>query len=375
LVGCSLAGEDHRPDRADERSGIAAASSEPIPSASAAAPPPPADELVLVAGGDVSFGRALGDALLADPAYDFFGSTAAMLAGADVRFVNLESQLSDQGGRTVHPDNRLVFVGPPSGADALGRGRIDVVSLANNHAWDFGKPAFLETLAHLERVGVGYVGAGRTRDRAYEPVIIERSGFRLAFLAVTDIWNQGSLAAHEASAHVAQAERETLVEAVRSLRASNRADAIVVSYHGGEEYFDTPLQGQRDILRAAIAAGADVVLGHHPHVVQGIEWRGGRPIFYSLGNYLMRMTSSEPMTGLGFLARLRFRRGAEPRAEVCPYRIVGIDAVPVIAMDDAAVHERVFRRHLESISRAFGGIELGPTGEDGCARIDPGRGR
>jgi poly-gamma-glutamate synthesis protein (capsule biosynthesis protein) len=271
----------------------------------------------------------------------------------------------------VHPDNRLVFTGPPAGADALARGRIDVVSLANNHAWDFGKPAFLETLAHLERVGVSYAGAGRTRERAYEPVIIERAGFRLAFLAVTDIWNQGSLDAHEASAHVARAQLASLVEAVRALRAGERADAIVVSYHGGEEYLDTPLQRQRDLLRAAIDAGADAVVGHHPHVVQGVEWRRGRPIFYSLGNYLMRMTSSEPMTGLGFLARIRFRRDAEPEAEACPYRIVGIDAFPIAAMGDAEVHARVFDRHLESISRGLGGVDVGAIGAGGCGRIGP----
>jgi poly-gamma-glutamate capsule biosynthesis protein CapA/YwtB (metallophosphatase superfamily) len=372
LAGCALAGEERHSERSAELVDAAApASTQTVASVRAAEPARAADEIVLLAGGDVSFGRALGDTLLADPTYDFFAPTAAMLDAADVRFVNLESQLSDQGGRTVHPDNRLIFTGPPSGADALARGRVDLVSLANNHAWDFGKAAFLETLEHLERAGVGYVGAGRTRDRAYGPVIIDRAGFRLAFLAVTDIWNQGSLAAHEASEHVAQAKHETLVEAVRLLRASNRADAIVVSYHGGEEYFDAPLQRQRDLLRATIDAGADAVLGHHPHVVQGVEWRGGRPIFYSLGNYLMRMTSSEPMTGLGFLARLRFERGAAPEVEACPYRIVGIDAIPVAAMGDAKVHERMFARHIDSISRAFGGVEVGPIGGGGCARMGP----
>jgi poly-gamma-glutamate synthesis protein (capsule biosynthesis protein) len=187
LVGCAPS-DDGRPlgettSPETEPVGTSAASTVPIA--------PPAGELVFVAAGDVSFGRALGDMLLADPAYDFFAPTETILRAADVRFVNLESQLSDQNGRTVHPDNRLVFTGPPAGADALARGRIDVVSFANNHAWDFGKPAFLETRAHLERVGVDYAGAGRTRERAYSPVIVERAGFRLALLAVTDIWKQG----------------------------------------------------------------------------------------------------------------------------------------------------------------------------------------
>ncbi len=102
--------------------------------------------LVFVAGGDLNFGRECGQAILSDPKYDPFASIAPLWESADFRFANLESQLSDQGGETQSPRNRLIFTGPPGGAGVLASARVDLVSTANNHAWDYGKAAFFETL-------------------------------------------------------------------------------------------------------------------------------------------------------------------------------------------------------------------------------------
>ncbi|MFT3765987.1 MAG: CapA family protein [Minicystis sp.] len=340
-------------------------------SASAAAPEPRARESVtLIAGGDVSFGRLVGRMLIERPDIDFFASLHPWLDGADLRFANLEGPISDQHGETQKPGQSLVFTGPPEAAKALARARFTVVSTANNHAWDYGEPALRETIALLDAAGVGHVGTGESREASRKPEIVAVDGFRVAVLAVTDIWNQGPLEKHAAEPLVARADPEALVSAVRALREGGEADAIVVSYHGGEEYRDTPIPRAATMLRAAIDAGADVVVGHHPHVIQGVEWYRGKPILYSLGNLLMRMNRDQPWTELGYLARLELRRGGAAKVWACPYRIYGVEVLPLAGERYREVYEKRFYDHLAAISAPFGGVAVGPPGADGCARIE-----
>jgi hypothetical protein len=173
VVSCALVACQSKPTPVESTDAARTASA--VASASAPLPlPPPAAEkkktkLVLLAGGDVALGRGLGQRILKKPELDPFAGIAPLLKTADVRFVNLECQLSDQGGRTIHPQNHLVFTGPPGGADVLQRAGIDIVSVANNHLWDFGKQAFFETLHNLERVNVKYVGAREEPNQAYQP--------------------------------------------------------------------------------------------------------------------------------------------------------------------------------------------------------------
>jgi poly-gamma-glutamate capsule biosynthesis protein CapA/YwtB (metallophosphatase superfamily) len=327
---------------------------------------------VLVAGGDVELGRFNGKRILREPGHDPLSPLARVLGSGDVRFVNLESQLSEQGGETMSPRNNLVFTGPPRGAEVLARAGIDVVSTANNHAWDYGKRALLETLDNLDRAGVLHAGTGTDLARACAPAIVERAGLRVAFLAATDVWNQGPLSAHEGSAFVAGADEARLVGAVAALKKGGPggAELVAVSYHGGEQYQDAPSARARRLHRALIDAGADVVIGHHPHVMQGVEWYRGRPILYSLGNLLMAMHSDHPWTGMSFLARLRLRPGQRPELEVCPYRILGHD--PRALIDDPARGALFssFSAHLQQISAGLGGLRVGALGDDGCAPVE-----
>ncbi|MCK6592866.1 MAG: CapA family protein [Polyangiaceae bacterium] len=326
------------------------------------------DEFTLIAGGDVCFGREVGQRLLQDPAYDPFAAVAPLFSRADMRFVNLESQLSDQGGETQSKLHPLVFTGPPAGADALARAGIQIVSTANNHMWDYGERAFFETLANLRRAGVAYAGAGHHHGQTYSPVILTIKGFRIAVLAVTDIWNQGSLARHPARPYVAGADENALAVTARRLRARGEADVILVSYHGGVEYMAQPLPGTRALARRVVDYGADLFLGHHPHVIQGIELRHGKAIFYSLGNFLMNVNEEYPETGIGMVARVRFRRGEAPIHEICPVKSGGLSAAP-LAGDSA---REAFRESIRRVSARFPHApEIGAFGDDGCAPLLP----
>lgn len=344
----------------------------PSASASAAArPPAPKEPLVLLGGGDVSYGRLQGQMLLDDPAHDFYARVSGWFRAADVRFVNLEGPLADRGRETQRPGQPLVFVGPPSGAQSLARLGVDVVSTANNHAWDYGEAALTETLSHLAKARVRAVGTGATAEEAFAPVVVERRGWRVAFLAVTDIWNDGVLARGPAKDHVADASLDRVPEIVRGLRAGpTPPDLIVLSYHGGVEYTPAPLPATLARLRAAADAGVDVVFGHHVHVIQGVELRGRAVVFYGLGNLLMRMHSGHPETEFGMLGRVRHGPGGRASVEVCPYRVLHVYPTPLSEGAATGRHEERFRALFARAQASLGGARLGASSADGCIAVE-----
>jgi hypothetical protein len=341
----------------------------PAPKPSAAAPVAPR-KLTLIAGGDVALGRRLGQKIIGSPDHDPFARVQPWLAAADLRFVNLESVLSDQKGATVAPWSYLVFTGPPSGARTLRRAGIDVVSLANNHAWDYGRPALFETMGHLRDAGIAFAGVGETAGAAYEPAVLRVAGWSVAVFAVTDIWNQPPFEKHAGRNHVAWASEAELLPRIARARADH--DLVILSYHGGGEYMTQPIEVTRQLARKAIEAGADAVIGHHPHVPQGIAWHDGRPVFYSLGNLVFEPWISG-WAAVGYLARLTFERPHQPpTVDLCPY-VIGQDDAPAPMADPA--RERRLRDRLERVSRVEGGVESGPTAPDGCFRATRAAGR
>ena len=337
---------------------------EPSASSSAAAPAAP---LVIVAAGDVNLGRECGQAILADPHYDPFRNMGPLWGDADLRFVNLESQLSDQDGETQSPRNRLIFTGPPGGAETLAQAGIGVVSTANNHAWDYGRGAFFETLDNLARANVKNAGTGRTLDRAYAPVMLEARGRRIAVLAVTQIWNAGPIEQHEGKDYVAWARLRRLRGALE--KARREADFVILSYHGGVEYIDAPIDATRRFIDSAVKTGlVDVVIGHHPHVPQGVGFRFGKPVFYSLGNFVFAGHDWAPWTLYGLVARLELGADRALHVSACPVAIDGHLPKPVPPGDKRS---NEVREHLVNTSTSVGYVRIGNADARGCFSIEP----
>jgi poly-gamma-glutamate synthesis protein (capsule biosynthesis protein) len=311
-------------------------------------------------------GRACGQRLLATPDYDPLRGVSRLWADADLRFVNLESGLSEQHGETQSARHGLIFTGPPAGADALLRAGIGVVSTANNHAWDYARRGLFETLANLDRVGVAHAGTGYDEDGAYRPTVLHVRGLTITLFAVTQVWNLGVFVEEEGRHHVAWADLARLKEAL--LRARADSDFVVLSYHGGEEYIDAPLTKTRNFVTAVMRLGVDLVIGHHPHVPQGVSWDGERPIFYSLGNLVFDGRADLPWTRASFLAKVRLRRGAPPEVFACPYSIDGYEPLAMPSDDPARA---AFARHLRTISATVGGTEIGTPDVLGCLRLMP----
>ena len=342
---------------------------EAAPALAPSAPRAPSEPapFVIAAGGDVNLGRECGQAILADPNYDPFRHVSAFWRDASVRFVNLESQLSDQGGETQSPRNRLIFTGPPGGARVLARAGIHVASTANNHAWDYGRSALFETLSLLEEAKVKPVGTGRDWATAYKPAIVEVDGRSVAIFALTHIWNYGPFEEHAGRFYVAWAKLGPLHAALK--RAHSEHDLVLLSYHGGAEYIHAPPGPTQRFLARVMATGfVDAVIGHHPHVPQGVGWHGERPIFYSLGNFVFAGHRKLPWTNQSFVARLTLTAPHRVSASACPYRIDGHTPVP-LAADGAESAE--FRRHLDEISAYVGGTSIGEPDALGCYPLEP----
>jgi poly-gamma-glutamate capsule biosynthesis protein CapA/YwtB (metallophosphatase superfamily) len=249
----------------------------------ASTPPPAENRVSLLAVGDVNLGRRVGQILLSGDTLYPWMAVRDTFARYDVVFANLESNLSDQKGRTVDPRSNVVFTGPPVGALSLSRAGVTVVSTANNHAMDFGIRALRETIAYLDSVGIRHAGTSGTGDDLFKPAEVRVKGMVFAFLACTDLMNgEGS----SWRKYVAPADTGRLFPAIRQARKS--ADIVVVSFHGGEEYAKKASPRVIEFARAAIEAGANLFLGHHPHVPYGIEKVGKGYIVHSLGNFVFR---------------------------------------------------------------------------------------
>jgi poly-gamma-glutamate synthesis protein (capsule biosynthesis protein) len=280
----------------------------------------PTDTLRLCAVGDLNLDRRVAGAglLQGDTLYPF-RPLLESLRGADITFGNLESPIADDA--TPVPDSGGVFAAPPLAALALARAGFDIVSTANNHAWDGGQPAAEETMRLLTRAGVRFVGSGFGRDMAEQPVILERRGWRVAFFAVTRAWNPApyTFYKHAGANWVAWGDTAWIFPAIRALKASGRADLIVVSVHGGREYADEPPDYHRDLLYGLVDAGADLVLAHHPHVLQPVVWSRGKPIVQSLGNFVF--VQSDPWTRLSAILRIAVSPDRRMRLSAVPVRV------------------------------------------------------
>lgn len=287
--------------------------------------------------GDVAVVGTLRDEVVGH-GFDPFAGLDGFLAAADLAVANLEAVLTDRE-RPPQPldhDDVPILRSPPRTAELLEGAGVDVVSLANNHAMDFGPDGLRQTLAHVRAAGLAPVGAGATPDAARALHVSVVRGVRVGIVAAASTLNQHPAA----DAHVARVHSVT----ERVVAARGRVDVLVVFIHWGREYEPRPERSQRQLAQALIDAGADAVIGHHPHVLQTVERYRGKPIVYSLGNFTF---------------------GPQPAPR-------DVSAVAELVVDDREVREL---RMIPVALRGFAGsprIATGRHGERSRERLRPG---
>lgn len=312
-----------------------AANSNELPEKSVELQPPEAPRVLISAVGDCTLGtdyrapRAPGtfnmQMELAGNDYEYpFSGVREVLGADDLTLANLETTLTTAKTPIEAP---FVFSGKPEYAAILRLGSVEAVNVANNHSFDFGQIGFDDTLKALQSEGIGYFGNGYVDRRVIKGIEIVNVGY-----------TGGRFSIGAAMKRVIAAEKKP-------------DNVVIASFHWGVEGLNVPIAEQEQLGRAAIDAGADWVIGHHPHVLQGIEYYKGNPIVYSLGNFVFG-GNSHPSDTDSMIVQAVFRKnqgtGRMEREElrVIPVRITTAagknDYRPVLL--DGADKERVLER-------------------------------
>jgi hypothetical protein len=228
---------------------------------------------------------------------DVLGDARSLIQQADISFTNLESPLTDHK-KSINKS------GPALKADPLcieALKDFTVVGLANNHILDYGKKGLEDTLKACENIGLPYIGAGLNIEEAQAPFIQEVKGVKVAIIAIAEYeFNQSE------NGGAGSASIDPITNYKQIKQAKQEADIVIVTLHGGNEYFPYPRPGLRKLCQYYIDLGVEAVICHHPHVPGAYEYYQGKPIIYSLGNFIFDATKPHLDWELGYMASLQF---------------------------------------------------------------------
>ncbi len=313
-----------------------------------AAASPALDMLVV---GDIMLGRAVNTKMVGYNDYLYpFRQISGEFHGADLRVANLECTVTDLYPIPTDPFT-FTFVTAKRAVEGLAYAGLSAVTVANNHADGPGPGPLLDMITTLRGKGIAVCGGGNTLDEARAPAIVSAKGTRVALLGYDMIPPQGAYAT-ASSPGLAPVDLETLPHDIAAARA--KADLVIPYFHWGIEYTKVPTIDQQRTARAAIDAGADMVLGNHPHWVQGIESYKGRLIVYSFGNFVFDQDWSRP-TREGVMIHLYWRGTT----------LAGIRIVPVL--DENRCQPRILApaESVDIFDRMWSGTDLLAAGQYG----------
>jgi len=277
-----------------------------------------ARDISIIASGDILLDGSAAP-LLKRYGFDYaFDATRDVLTSADLTLGNLEAPLTNS--QDEFTDKRFRFKVSSAAAEALKNAGYDVLTLANNHMGDFGHQGVNDTVDSLHAVGLKSTGAGADITQAREPALVEIDGTTIALLAYSNTFPKAFYAT-KSRPGTAPGYPSYFIHDIK--KARKRADVVIVSFHWGGEALTTPKDYQQDLGRRAIEAGAQVVIGHHPHVLQGVELYRDGVIYYSLGNFAFGSYSKTARTSA--LARITLRDARLLKAELLPLDVYNIE--------------------------------------------------
>ncbi|MFQ6676669.1 MAG: CapA family protein [Fidelibacterota bacterium] len=315
--------------------------------------------ITLVLAGDVMLGRLVNETIHRRGPRYVWGDIVPLLRRPDFTFVNLECVIA-RGGKPFTPKRAFYFRADPPNARALVEGGIDGVALANNHALDFRQEGLLETISHLDRLGIAHCGAGKDTPEASAPAVVEVRDVKIGFVAFADHFREYAAAGKSAGINLITVSRDKGVlgrveKAILSARREG-ADLVVFSIHWGPNMRERPTPEFIEFAHAVMDRGADIFHGHSAHIFQGIEIYRGKPILYDTGD-LIDDYYVDPVlrNDRQLLFRLSLSSSRVTEIELIPIRIHEMQVNRATGIDFAAIRDRMV--HL---SKPFGTqIEVG----------------
>ena len=275
--------------------------------------PDPKGRLLIHGTGDVN----LDPSYIPDLAANGYGYAWSGVDGLfrrdDLTVVNLECAISTRGSPLA---KEFTFRGPPESLPPMAEAGVEVANLGNNHAYDFGPEALLDSRKHLRQAGIAPVGAGKDQDHALRPAVLEVKGWRVAVVGldmVVDPYPE-ALATEDKPGTSAGHDTALMLRAIRA--AERRADIVIVTIHWGVELDTQPRADQVELGQRFVEAGADVIFGHHAHRLQPMDVYHGRPIFWGLGNFVWPNFSAEGSTTA--VAQVRVRKNGTLEGQLLP---------------------------------------------------------
>lgn len=211
-----------------------------------------------------------------------YSRVKSIVSKSDMAMGNLECPLTLEG-IPVLKNRNIVFNADPANAYSLKKAGFDILNLANNHVMDYGSKGLLNTVIFLEKQGIATVGAGRNKDEAHKPAFIKKGLLTVGFISFSAFPAEGYFYFEE-KPDVAYVDIDSIRSEIEVAR--EQCDFLIASFHWGREYDLYVSKAQRELAHHVIDSGADIIVGHHPHVLQGIESYKGKLIFYSLGNFV-----------------------------------------------------------------------------------------
>jgi poly-gamma-glutamate capsule biosynthesis protein CapA/YwtB (metallophosphatase superfamily) len=273
--------------------------------------------LKLALAGDTMLGRKVAEAIAtAGPDALFADEVVAVTREADLFVLNLECCISERGTPWPDPYKPFFFRAPPAATEVLTRVGVDCVTLANNHALDFGPEALLDTFEHLRAAGIPWVGAGRQRDEARAPAILEANGLGLGVLGCSD--HPADFAAAPDAPGIAYADLQRDLEWLPDAIAGLDVDAVLVTPHWGPNMTPEPLPYVRQAAAGLREAGATLIAGHSAHVFHGVQ----PGILYDLGDFIDDYAVNPALRNdLGLLFLVTLDRQGPVRLEAIPLKL------------------------------------------------------
>jgi len=304
--------------------------------------------------GDILLAASV-EKLMRREGFDYpYAKALPYLSEPDLTIGNLENPITTRG--TPAEDKKYVFKGSPELLPSLREAGIDFVALANNHTLDQGVEGLLDTIDHLNEAGIRHAGAGRNDEEAFTPAVFEVNGMSIAVFSLSRVVPHVSWKADKNHPGVAETyDSRRAVEAIG--RAAESHDLIIVYAHWGEELKTEPRDIEKKLAREYIDAGADIVVGSHPHVLQGFEYYEGGWIAYSLGNFIFNVTENAGTRDTGVLNAVCAKDAG------CELSFVPMRAIEPSRPEPLEGEER--QAMLDRLEQLSFGVEIG---EDGSLR-------